>query len=548
MTNIIKGSCVCRVILWIISAFRSNWQKGILGRISAGWNRHFATSVTRRFCIAYCEFPEYVQTSRYAKVLRGIRGIFERIGDVLRQSVFYKVVSALWAFWFWLTKGSVVGKLINKLHARQWLLLAFTMYLPIEYMIRDTLKISSLASVWEELFLVLAVFLVLWRRALKKAENLDRETPLDAYILLFMAVGLLLMSLVNPWPAIAFAGYRIVMEYILWFFIIIRLIEDDKDMKVMYAGFMIMAGLIALHGCYQYVIGVEIPSSWTTKTEAGVRTRVFSLTGSPNILGSLMVMTTPMMAALVYFFKKKIFKFGAFLMTGAMCLCLLFTFSRGAWGGMVIAVVIFALIIDRRIIGLLGLGIAAILIAVPSITSRLTFLFTPEYAEASAAGGRTLRWETGRALLADSNPWLGFGLGRFGGAVAMDNQVLDETDEFQYFYMDNYYLKTLVEMGYLGMIFFILMLVVFLIWGLRAIFRSDLSFMANPGDTLVKAQGNYRVLSAGIFSGMCGVLVHCYFENIFEEPYMTSYFWGLAALLMYMGLFRPKDRAKKGLF
>ena len=38
-----------------------------------------------------------------------------------------------------------------------------------------------------------------------------------------------------------------------------------------------------------------------------------------------------------------------------------------------------------------------------------------------------------------------------------------------------------------------------------------------------------------------GVLVHCYFENIFEEPYMMAYFWGMAAMLMYLGFFSGKN-------
>ena len=41
-----------------------------------------------------------------------------------------------------------------------------------------------------------------------------------------------------------------------------------------------------------------------------------------------------------------------------------------------------------------------------------------------------------------------------------------------------------------------------------------------------------RLIAIGIYAGLCGVLVHCFFENIFEEPYMTAYFWGLAALLI----------------
>ena len=55
-----------------------------------------------------------------------------------------------------------------------------------------------------------------------------------------------------------------------------------------------------------------------------------------------------------------------------------------------------------------------------------------------------------------------------------------------------------------------------------------------------KKQGLSRLypLCAGIFAGLCGVLVHCGFENIFEEPYMMAYFWSLAGLLMWAGFLR----------
>ena len=43
-----------------------------------------------------------------------------------------------------------------------------------------------------------------------------------------------------------------------------------------------------------------------------------------------------------------------------------------------------------------------------------------------------------------------------------------------------------------------------------------------------------------MFAGMCGVLVHCYFENIFEVPYMMAYFWSMAAAVMYLGYFRKR--------
>ena len=79
-----------------------------------------------------------------------------------------------------------------------------------------------------------------------------------------------------------------------------------------------------------------------------------------------------------------------------------------------------------------------------------------------------------------------------------------------------------------------------MIWGLRAIYRSGLSYqpLSANREPLLKAIGSPKILAVSIFSGLAGVLVHCYFENIFEEPYMMAYFWGLAALLMYLGFFR----------
>ena len=52
-----------------------------------------------------------------------------------------------------------------------------------------------------------------------------------------------------------------------------------------------------------------------------------------------------------------------------------------------------------------------------------------------------------------------------------------------------------------------------------------------------------RVLAVSLFSGMCGVMVHCYFENIFEVPYMMAYFWSMAAAVLYLGYFRKTRKA-----
>ena len=52
-----------------------------------------------------------------------------------------------------------------------------------------------------------------------------------------------------------------------------------------------------------------------------------------------------------------------------------------------------------------------------------------------------------------------------------------------------------------------------------------------------KQSRNYPLVG-GMFCGLCGVLVHCFFENIFEEPYMMVYFWAIAAMIVYFGFLR----------
>ena len=540
MAEFIQNSFIIRLLQAIGSALRRYWRYSGLHRLFAWFRRVYADSFSRRLWSAWGHTADAAEKSRYRLCMGRLRQGLERVGDIFRQGLIWRWLEAVrWAY-LRLSGCSRILSLINRLSARQWLLLAFAWYLPIEFLIRDLAGLELLASFWEEAFMALAVVAVLWRIALRRSKSLGRQTTLDAWLLLFMAVGFLLMSVNRPYPQVALPGYRIVVQYMLWYFIVIRLLEDDSDLKVLLAAFVIMLAFLSLHGVYQYAIGVPIPETWTSISEAGVRTRVFSLTGSPNILGCLLVLLTPLAAAGLYYFHDRRAKLASLALVLVSMLALLFTFSRGAWLGMMLAVAVFSLFVDGRLLALMGTGAAAILALVPSITSRITYLFSSDYAKLTAVGGRAFRWATGLRLLHEGNPWLGFGLGMFGGAVAMNNKLLDETKVFYYFYMDNYYLKTLVEMGYLGFIFYVLLLAAVLYMGVKAIQRSDRPYSDSASDALVRAEGNMRLWAVAIFSGVCGVLLHCYFENIFEEPYMSSYFWGLVAALIYMGFFRQK--------
>ena len=522
MDKILLSCAIARIIFFC----RDIYSKSVLARIFRAIKESFLKSALYRGFCSILSIPTVTEKSFFYKLFLHINSALLKFGDKIRgtcdKSALFRICRK--AYQSRAFDESVLLRTIKSLGMRGLLLIAFAMYLPLDYLIRDVLSLSAIGSIWDEALMLFCVLYIVWRLTLSRREHVaPRITPVDAPLIFFLGISLLVLAMVSPVMSVAIAGYRAVCQFMLWFFVITRLIEDDRDLKIFYYSMCVMAVCIGLHGIDQYIIGAPMPAQWVAAAETtDMRTRVYSLTGSPNIMGALMVMTAPMLAALAYYVKPiwaKLLMWGA---TGVLCLALLATFSRGAWFGLAVAVVLFCLMVDLRLLVVAAIAVLGLIFFVPQIGDRIGFLFTSDFASANNKGGRGERWATGLNLLR-SNPIWGFGLGRFGGAIAMQNQSVEGLN---YFYMDNYYLKTLVEMGYVGLISYIYLLASKAFAAFRGIFKTRKSPLS--------------LLSTGMFCGMIGVLAHSYFENIFEVPYMNSYFWGMAAAIMYISFLRNK--------
>lgn len=388
-------------------------------------------------------------------------------------------------------------------------------YLVIDYVIRKFAPIPLLASSWDELFFVFCIGLWFVKWFFDRKRKPYQWTPLDFPLLLFIGVSFFLLLANSPDLRIGIDGLRAVVQYMFWYFVVVQLLKSQAGARRLYYILVALGTLIGLHGIYQYIIGVEIPPNWVDAAESSIRTRVFSIIGSPNMLGSLMVLLIPMALTLVYYEHQWRRKLIALAAAGAMTLCLLFTFSRGAWLGFAVAIAVLAMLKDRRLLLPMIICGVLVLLFVPSVADRITYLLSPEYLVSSSKGGRLLRWAKGLDMVRE-HPWLGVGLGRFGGAVAMNNKQPGIT----YFYMDNYYLKTAVEMGLTGLFAFLALVYSTIVWGLRGIQR---------------LKGTRDVhFAQGALAGICGVLVHNFVENIFEVPMIVTYFWTCAAIIMIL--------------
>lgn len=118
--------------------------------------------------------------------------------------------------------------------------------------------------------------------------------------------------------------------------------------------------LVAAYGCYQYVFGASGAAAWIDSDMfSSISTRVYSTLGNPNVLSEYLLLIIPFTFALFFVQKRPWKKFLLLCAAGGMCLCMLLTFSRGGWLGLIFAAAVFLIVLDGRYV---FLGIAALIV------------------------------------------------------------------------------------------------------------------------------------------------------------------------------------------
>lgn len=402
------------------------------------------------------------------------------------------------------------SRLLAAAAAKAWFLLfAIAAYPVVDFALRRGGDPGGLAGSWDEL-LLLAGFLLIAGRVLYSGRTSWRPSELGIPLLLYTTAFIFLALVRSPEPTVAIEGARVYLEYTFWFLVALNLPDKTRQVKAFVGFFITICTAIALYGIGQYIVGVPVPQNWIDQAEIGVRTRAFSVIGSPNVLGSLLALALPLAAAGVYTAGGRLPRLGYAAAGVIIGTCLLLTFSRGAWLAAFCGLALFALMSRPALLWFLA-GAAFLAPAIsPGIAGRLLYLFSSTYLASSQRSGRLARWQAALEKFSQY-PLVGEGLGRFGGAVAA--RAIPGS-----FYVDNFYLKTAAEAGLIGLGALLFLLVS----GWRAGYRAWLS-LKNPAE---------QTLAAAILGGLTAVLIHNTVENIFETPLMTTLFWTFLGLLV----------------
>jgi len=401
------------------------------------------------------------------------------------------------------TLGAIAG---IRVESSLWLVIFYPVA---DYMMRKIPALGFLSGSWDELLLLFIITAWPVQMALR-GKIAYRYSGLDMPILIYTGITLFLFFMRSGNIGLAVEGFRVYLEYLLWFFIGSNLILNRRQFDALTKGIVLVAALVSVVGVYQYVAGVETPAHWVDQAEAGIKTRVFSIVVSPNVLGSLLVIFVPVTLGRLLTSRDRRSQslyLGALLL---MLVCMVFTYSRGAWLALAGSMAVLSLMYNPRLLLLMGAGSLAAAQMVPGIGTRLTYMFSPAYLASSEKAGRIALWQKGLDKFLQ-DPLFGSGFGTYGGAVAA-RKIPGSV------YTDNFYLKTAVESGMIGLLA--------LLWLLACTFRCGYTAYRKIADSSLK------IMAAAILAGLIGVALHNSVENIFEVPMMTTYFWFLSGVLV----------------
>ncbi|MBR6729401.1 MAG: O-antigen ligase family protein [Clostridia bacterium] len=353
--------------------------------------------------------------------------------------------------------------------------------------------------------------------ALRLITNKDftlRPVPLGGYILFFaLALG---VSCLNSFTFIkSMQILFIYLAFILFYFVAYQTLDTPQKWRAAVVSFLLMAGLVALYGVYQNFAGVSSTQSWVdAEMFKNIKVRVYSTFDNPNVLGEFLVLLIPVSLAVLWKARtdgQKLVYAGIFAILAA---CLVFTWSRGAWLGVMLAVALYFIVMDKRwsLLAMIGICMIPFFLASGSaIAERI--LSIGNTADTSTAY-RVSIWRAAVTMIQDF--WLG-GVGSGSDAFSMIYPKYALAGANYALHSHNLFLQLWVETGITGIVAFLVLMLSF--------FKKSFSLSVYQNRS-----GSDAALCLAMGFGVLGFLFQGLTDNVWYNYKMVLIFWIMLAL------------------
>lgn len=361
----------------------------------------------------------------------------------------------------------------------------------------------------------LALATVLWAGRMLINGHLDlKRTPFDTTIAILVALAATSV-LFAPERWLSFYNYYHLMgRYVVLYYLVVNNVHSLDQLKRLVTAMLFSAGFVAAYGFYQYVHGVDISAfEWVDGSQfPDLKMRVFSTLQNPNLLAGFLVIVIAVASGLGLYAKQPRRKLSFLVLVLALGLCLVLTYSRGAWLSVLAVIAAYGVLYSRKTFWLLLFIPLVVFAGHDVLMERLMSIFHPTDTSATM---RLAIWESTLAMIAD-HPLFGIGWGAYSRVYpAYDFFVLDPGTRI--FHAHNLYLHIAAEIGLPGLFAFLAIM-----YGHA---RLAMRLAAETADRWLSG------LMLGILVALVSIAVSGLTDHIMFNPQVAMLYWMLNALI-----------------
>lgn len=276
---------------------------------------------------------------------------------------------------------------------------------------------------------------------------------------IFMPAGLFavisLISLIGSPKALFGLGFYAftVLQYILMYALLILFVRTASERHLVMVCLLVSAAGTVLYGIYQYAHMLTLhEAEWVDNSAFPLlKRRMYSTLYNPNLYSAFLLMIMGGTASMSIWTRHTWHRVGYLTLFAALGLCLILTYSRGAWLSVAALVFFFGLVWDKRLWLLFLLVPPVLLFYHGGVTDRLLSIFYHSEADTSVSM-RLDMWYSAIEMIIE-HPLLGVGWGAFKFVYPVYNELIQEAG-ITIFHAHNMFLNIWAETGILGFVCF----------------------------------------------------------------------------------------------
>ncbi len=331
-----------------------------------------------------------------------------------------------------------------------------------------------------------------------------RFTPANFLLILF-TITVVINTFLSVTPSGSFRDFAIHIIAIGIVFMMIHSKNTKKEVYWLSVTLVLTATIVSIYGIYQYFQGVPMESGWVDITQnPDIKTRVYATFENPNLLAEYLIMIFPISITLLFYNKNIIQKICFASISFIILICIGLTLSRGSWVGLAFGMILFVLLVDfKKLVFFIPAGLGAIFLMPTMILQRIATIGS---LQDSSNFYRYNLWNMAVDILKDY--WFsGIGVGYL--AFRKISPLYIRT--MSPYHTHNTYLQIAIELGIVGIIVFLLLII--------NIFRMGVSAIVNGKNRFTK------YFTTSYMVSLSAVLVHGMVEHVLYNPKIMLMFW-----------------------